>query len=39
MTLPSLFISTMSANQTLADSQNKWYLTIIKTAHLATETN
>jgi hypothetical protein len=29
----------MSANQTLADTQNKWYLTIIKTAHPATETN
>jgi len=43
MTLPSLFISTqystMSANQTLADSQNKWYLTITKTEHTATETN
>jgi len=43
MTIPSLFISTqystMSANQTRADSQNKQYLTIIKTEHPATETN
>jgi hypothetical protein len=43
MTLPSLFISTqyskMSATETIADSQNKWYLTIIKTEYPATETN